>query len=54
MGSYWSLGSMDLETGELLRSLDSVTGPIDSLEAVYALVGERARGWRNSRWESQR
>jgi tetratricopeptide (TPR) repeat protein/TolB-like protein len=32
---------MDLETGELLRSLDPVTGPIDSLEAVYALVGER-------------
>ena len=32
---------VDLETGELLRSLDPVTGSIDSLEAVYMLLGER-------------
>ncbi len=32
---------MDLESGEVLRSLDPVTGSVDSLEAVYALLGER-------------
>jgi tetratricopeptide (TPR) repeat protein/TolB-like protein len=32
---------MDLETGEVLRSLDPVIGSVDSLEAVYALLGER-------------
>jgi len=32
---------LDLESGELLRSLDPVTGSLDSLEAAYSLLGER-------------
>jgi tetratricopeptide (TPR) repeat protein/TolB-like protein len=48
-GSYSTLGGsvrfdvelVDGETGELLRSLDPIAGPADSLEAVTLLLAER-------------
>jgi serine/threonine protein kinase/tetratricopeptide (TPR) repeat protein len=32
---------VDVESGELLRALDPITGPVDSLQAAFALLAER-------------